>query len=79
VVFLISSSGGYINGESGKNKTSISLISNCNNFIKPTDLKPKYIQKIPNPNVLPKVKIIWENEYDSEINWGNLRKFGKKP
>jgi hypothetical protein len=32
----------------------ISLVSNCNNFIKPTDLKEKCIQKIINPHVLPK-------------------------
>ena len=31
----------------------ISLLSNCNNFIKPKNLKPKCIQKIFNPSVHP--------------------------
>jgi rRNA-processing protein FCF1 len=34
----------------------ISLLSNCNNFIKPKDLKPKCIQKILNPYI---AKIKW--------------------
>ena len=50
----------------------ISLVSNCNNFIKPTDLKEKCIQKIINPHVLPKAKIKWESEYDNDINWGKI-------
>jgi hypothetical protein len=30
------------------------------------------IQKILNPHVLPKGKIKWENEYDNDINWGQI-------
>jgi hypothetical protein len=54
------------------NLVDISLLSNCNNVIKPKDLKPKCIQKILNPRVLPKAKIKWENKYDNNINWGKI-------
>jgi hypothetical protein len=44
--------------KNGKIKlVDISLLSNCNNCIKPNYLKPKYIQKIINPHVIPKAKI----------------------
>ena len=59
--------------KNGKIKlVDISLLSNCNIFIKPKDLKPKCIQKILNPHVLPKAKIKWENEYANDINWGKI-------
>lgn len=65
--------------KNGKIKlVDISLLSNCNNFIKPKDLKPKCIQKILNPHVLPKAKIKWENEYDNDINWGKIWRNLKK-
>ena len=35
----------------------ISLLSNCNNFNKPKDLKTKCIQKILDPHVIPKAWI----------------------
>jgi hypothetical protein len=53
-------------------RVDISMLSNYNIFIKPKDLKLKCIQKILNPQVLPKAKIKWENEYDNDINWGQI-------
>jgi hypothetical protein len=53
-------------------RVDISMLSNYNIFIKPKDLKLKCIQKILNPQVLPKAKIKWENEYDNDINWGKI-------